>query len=128
MISVLPKDVVGLAPEFASLAATDDGAVQMATIITYAREMVAEARWGSKAKMGICLMAAHLLKDLGFGDGGTSGAAGPITMEKVGDLQRSYGALQVQGGSVGDQMIATTKYGKNFVMLKKTIPTTPLVL
>lgn len=134
MIEVTAEDVAAIAPEFADLASSDPDQFDMP--IELAREFVCEAKWGTdaKAKKAICLMAAHLMKELGFGadseggSGGGTSAVGPVTMEKVGDLQRSYGAAITVGGSVSEQLLATTTYGKTFVMLRRTLALTPRVV
>lgn len=102
-------------------------------VVDLAREFVCEAKWGNdaKAKKAICLMTAHLLKDLGFGAGnsGSPNVSGPIIAERVGDLSRSYGQTSLgSGASASEQMLITTKYGKTFLMLRKTLVTTPIVV
>ncbi len=130
MIDITAADVAALAPEYATLAGTTAGALQIDTVIAYARTFVNETRWGeAKAKFGTILMTAHLLKTLSFGAevGLDAGASGAVTMKKVGDLQVSYSVATVQGASVLDQLLLTTSYGRNFIMLRKTVLTTPLV-
>ncbi len=97
--------------------------------IELAREFVCESKWGTEAKAikAICLMTAHLLKTLGFGAGNSSNVSGPITSERVGDLARSYGQISMTG-SAGDQLLTQTKYGQTFLMLRKTLLFTPMVV
>ena len=126
MVTVTKTDITNVAPEFASVAEeTFD------TFIDIARSLVIESIWGeARGKKGIIFMTAHLLAEGGFGLGGGSGSGpvGAVTMEKVGELQRSYSAINPQGMSAMDSLISTTKYGKTFVMLRKTIVSTPLVV
>lgn len=100
----------------------------MKSMIELARQFVCEEKWSLKALQAIAIMTAHLLTEMGYGDGSTGSAtSGPVTMEKVGDLQRSYAALSSNNFSVSEQLLATTKYGRLFLALRKTIPVTPLV-
>lgn len=122
MIEVTAADVTQFAPEFSDLPSS-----QIDLIIEYARNWVCEDKWGSKSKLGIVLMSAHLLKEAGFGPGDSSSASGPVTSERVGDLQRSYGQVSLQNSSVGDQLLATTKYGRLFLTLRRTLVITPMV-
>lgn len=130
MIDVSKDDVLVYAPEFSDL---PEEVVD--SIIELARSFVSETKWDTKAKQGICLMTAHLLKELGFTydeeedettNTGTD-VTGPVASEKVGDLARSYGTFDFSKGSEGDQLLATTKYGKTFLMLRKTLLFTPMV-
>lgn len=128
MVTVTKTDITDVAPEFASVA---EPTVNI--FIGYARHYVGEGVWGeAKAKQGIVWMACHLMKKIGFGEGTSTptpgGSSGPVTMEKVGDLQRSYQALSLQGVSALDSVLATTSYGQMFIMLRKTVPTSPLVI
>lgn len=129
MILVTPSDVARIAPEFKELSVDDSeggGADQIEDIIKLARSFVSEGAWGARAKYGIILMTAHLLKQLGFGDS-SAGASGPVLREKVGDLERQYGALNLSAASEGDQLIAATSYGQQYLMLRKTVFFSPLV-
>jgi hypothetical protein len=94
MVTVTYEEVVAVAPEFATLAETVEGQEQIDEMITLARQFVSEDKWGTGTKTvkAISLCAAHFLKTLGFGSGGVSTtAAGPVTREKVGDLERTSG-------------------------------------
>lgn len=124
-ITVTPADVTQLAPEFAE---TSDEIIQ--AYIDIAKSFVCAGVWGSKSNQAVIFMTAHMLKDIGFGNGGdgSSNAAGAVTMEKVGDLQRSYASVSLTKGSTSDMLLAGTKYGRLFIMLRKTISVTPRVL
>lgn len=129
MIAVTPDDVALVAPEFKTMAedVAGGGQAQMESMIDLARTFVNEGVFGTKAKLGISFMTAHMLKELGYGDGASTDANGPVTSEKVGDLQRSYGQLNLANASVGDQLLSTTRYGKMFLYLRRTIVLTPMV-
>lgn len=75
--------------------------------------------WGSNAEYATALLTAHMIAVTGShlqgGSGG--GVGGPITQESVGDLSRSYGSVGVAGS--GDQELMTTRYGQEFVALRR---------
>jgi hypothetical protein len=132
MITVTALDVAALAPEFFELAT--ETPAEFDAFIDLAREFVCESKWGTeaKAKKAICLMTAHLMKDMDVGGGaGLSGGvtAGQIVSEKVGDLSRTYaqGSSSIST-SVSDQLLTATKYGKAFLMLRRTLVFTPRVV
>jgi hypothetical protein len=103
-------------PEFSAVA---DPRVQM--FLDDAALSVNVSLWGNKADLGIAYLAAHLLT---MDNRGGNGASGPVTSEKVGDLQRSYAAPQ---GTL-DPVYAATNYGIQFLRLRKSIMISPLVL
>lgn len=122
-ITITPEDVTNVAPEFKNV---EDETIEV--YIDIARDFVCVSKWGEKkGKHAIILMTAHMMKDLGIGSNESSSASGPVTMEKVGDLQRSYASASLTGGSTSDQLLATTKYGRQFIMLRKTLVITPMV-
>lgn len=123
-VIVTPTDVTNVAPEFASV---ESATIEM--FIDMARGLICASKFGSKAKQAIIFLTAHLMKEIGYGDGGStsSSASGPVTSEKVGDLQRSYGQVSLSNGSVTDSLFATTKYGRLYVILRKQLVITPMV-
>ena len=67
-----------------------------------------------RAAMARALYAAHLLSlSTRSGQGGAA-ALGPVTSEKEGDLQRSYGGLKG-----GDTILGSTTYGQQYLDLTK---------
>lgn len=122
-IAVEPEDVTDVAPEFAS---TAEESIEL--FIEQARIFVNESVWGEKkGKAGIIYMACHMMKEMGLGSGGISDGAGAVTQEKVGDLSKSYGDLGNGSRNETDKILMTTKYGKMFLLLKKTLVITPMV-
>lgn len=122
-IALTPEEVKAFAPEFA---AVEDSEVQ--SYIDIAQEFICESKWGEvKAKKALMLLTCHFLKDMGLGAGGSSSASGPVTMEKVGDLQRSYGSATLSKGSTSEQLFLTTKYGRAYILLRKTLVITPII-
>ena len=103
-------------PEFAS---TSDAFIQL--YIDQAILCVNVNRWGNKSEWGIAYLTAHLLTIINRGGSGQSGA---VTQESVGDLSRSYGTVT----PINESEYSTTNYGREYLRLRKTILTSPLVL
>lgn len=129
-MDVTVADIIAIAPEFKEFSETTEGEVQIETIIDVAETMVCESRWGEKkAKLAVQYLTAHILTDTGVGQegGSSSNLSGPVTSERVGDLSRTYGTVNISNGSSSDALYLTTKYGRMFLMLKKSVSTTPMV-
>jgi len=63
-----------------------------------------------KYAMATALYAAHLMKQSSVASSG--GAVGPVTMEKEGDLARSYGATKGD-----DSVLGSTPYGLQYMQV-----------
>jgi hypothetical protein len=125
-ITVTPEDIANVAPEFAALVESSDETVEI--FIDHAKNFVNESVWGEKkGKLGVIYMACHLMKEMGHGEGGVSDGAGAVTQERVGDLSKSYGDVSSSLKSDSEKLLATTKYGKMFLMTRKTCVFTPMV-
>ena len=75
--------------------------------------------WASHTAYGTALLVAHMIAS-GGGVGGHGGAAGgPLTSEAVGDLSRGFGTIGLPGS--GDQELLATRYGQEFVALRREI-------
>lgn len=114
--AVTATDVTNVATELAS--ETD---ARINIFIDIAREYLCEEKWGTKAKTAIILYTAHLLT---LANRGTTGAAGAVTSEKVGELQRSYGS----GVDGQTDELAQTPYGMMLMQLRRGILFTPIVV
>lgn len=75
----------------------------------------------SQVNMAVSYMTAHLLKSTG--EGSSAGASGPLTMEKVGDLQRQFANISKAG-----DWLSTTGYGVAYLALRKTIVRGPILV
>jgi len=123
-MTALRDDLVILAPEFVS--ADVDVIARQEKFIVWAALQVNRNVFknDAKADLATILLAAHMLtKSPSDGSGGGS-KVGPITTDKVGDLQISY-------GSVGAEVradLATTTYGVQFWSLLRQVPKTPLCI
>lgn len=92
-------------PEFQSV---DNGVVTR--FINKAELRVNRTEWGNKADDGVGYLAAHLLKRMQQGDGA---AAGPVSSERVGDINVSYGVSE----DFKDRELASTVYGRQYLDL-----------
>lgn len=129
-MAINSADVLLIAPEFSGL---DVGIIN--SYISIAAKFINRTIWGEKADIGHAYFTAHLLKARpilpvgGDPGGGVIGPNGPASMEKVGDIQRSFseggGGGQAAGGVPRPN--ATTYYGEIFEQMKRTLLITPLV-
>lgn len=95
-----------LAPEFASVSdATANQWLSVAGNLTETGCLDTE-----RAAMARALYAAHMLSLTTRSGQGGAAALGPVTSEKEGDLQRSYGS--VKGG---DTYMGQTPYGQQYL-------------
>jgi hypothetical protein len=103
-------------PEFATTDAT-----RIDTLAADAALEMSVSKWGSKYDRGLAALVAHMIK---VADQAASGAAGPVTSEKIGDLSRSYGQV---GGTTGDELLMTTAYGQEYLRLRRQLVAGPRV-
>lgn len=96
---------------------------RLTAIISIASSQVGRA-FGSKRNLAAAYLAAHMLEVAGDAGGTTSGTGGVVTMEKEGQLARSYGGI---GGTSGEGMTRydRTVWGQEFVRLRKQCVMTP---
>jgi hypothetical protein len=99
-----------LFPEF-----TKVPAAKINAFITVASNRVPSGVWGSVAGYATALLTAHMLSTSGPQGGGSAGGA--VTAEQVGELSRSYQFIGEIGS--GDAPLMTTRYGVDFVALRK---------
>lgn len=83
--------------------------------IDIASSRVPSGVWGTNTNYATALLVAHMLTASGAGGLGPSG--GPVTNEAVGDVSRGYASIAEQGS--GDAALMTTRYGIDFVALRK---------
>jgi hypothetical protein len=92
--------------------------VQKATLDAYINIAIGRVPapvWGTNAQYATALLTAHMLTAQGRGGQGSGGGA--ITQEQVGDLSRTFATVGEPGS--GDQNMLTTRYGSEFVGLRK---------
>ncbi len=113
-----------LFPEFAAVDPS-----RITAFLGIAQTSMNVAVWGNAYDPGLAYLTAHLLKKSGPGGGvqGGTSTAGPLTQERVGELSRSYGAVDLGSASAADALLATTSYGMEYLRLRRLIPTTPMV-
>lgn len=115
----LRDDLLAFAPEFPDNARVD-------LMLTYAALRVNRRVWGSRADFGTILLACHMLKRLGpiAGDPSVGAAVGGVvTLEKVGDIQTQYAAIEIKG----DEELVTSTYGAMFAELKSKLGVSPIM-
>lgn len=102
-----------IAPEFNSVSDND-----VIARIEFVKPFIGQTKFGELYTRAVALYTAHTLalQRIIDNEGSIGGSitAGSITMEKEGDLQRSYGA------SVNsDSLLSKTAYGKQYLQLLK---------
>lgn len=85
--------------------------------IGFASLSVNTSVWGSKSDLGTGYLAAHMMTM-----SNRKGRSG-VTMEKVGDLARSYAPTDTDDGALGQ-----TSYGQEFLRLRKSLLITPIIV
>lgn len=98
-------EVILVAPELAGLSVNTQNAI----LANVARQVNATA-WGDKANDGMVYLAAHL------GTLTKRKGAGPVTMEKLGAMERGYGMIP------GHDALALTAYGVEYERMIKLLP------
>ncbi len=99
-----------LFPEFCKVnQGTVEAYIEIATI------RVPKAIWGPVYKYATALLLAHMLT--ASGKAGLGSGGGAVTSEAVGDLSRGFATVGVPGS--GDQELLTTRYGQDFVALRR---------
>jgi hypothetical protein len=113
-----------LFPEFSAVDPS-----RISAFIGIAQTSLSANVWGTAYDAGLAYLTAHLLKKSGPGGGvqGGSSTAGAITQERVGELSRSYGTVDLGPTSAADALLTTTSYGVEYLRLRRLIPTTPMV-
>ena len=97
--------------KFPDLASLDDSFIEL--FLADAVLQVNATCWGEYTDLGVQYLTAHLVSTA---TPSTSSAAGAVTMEKVGDLQRSYGSISA---SATNTELNRTVYGTEYVRLRK---------
>lgn len=74
--------------------------------------------WNAATNYATALLTAHMLSTSGALPGqGAGSAGGAVTDESVGDVSRSFATVGVAGS--GDEELRTTRYGIDFLRLRK---------
>lgn len=83
-----------------------------------AQNRVPVSVWKNNTLYATALLLAHMLT--ASGKSGLGSGGGAVTNESVGDLSRGFGTM---GTGTGDQELLSTRYGQDFVALRReTIP------
>lgn len=129
--TIVPPILADIAPEIPQGDSGPNDA-RMQRFIGYAQPQVNPAAWGvpgtvaapSKADLALAYLTAHLMTRRG---GAAAQAPGALTQEKVGDITTTY-ASPAGAEKDSEKEYNTTAYGKMYLALRRTIPTTPLVV
>lgn len=108
--------VKSYAPELSSV--TDE---MVELYIGLAKDNIAESVWGNKYDRAVNMLTCHYLTMRGRA---ASGAGGPVTQKKVGDLSISYGSVT---GYMSENQLLSTEYGAIYIHMRKTLIITPIV-
>ena len=106
-------DVLVYAPELSTLPSPF-----MQVYLDLAKNFVFETKWERKYKQAVCLLTAHMVSMTKTGGNNS----GPIASESVGELSISY------SNATMDDELQRTSYGELYLMLRKTLKITPLVV
>jgi hypothetical protein len=71
--------------------------------------------WSTNTQYATALLLAHMLT--ASGKSGLGSGGGAVTSESVGDLSRGFATVGQPGS--GDQELLTTRYGQDFVALRR---------
>ena len=97
----------------ASFGSLTDAVVNAA--IAEALLMISESAWGAKFDLGVNYLAAHILK-LDADDAGA--APGALKSERLDVWSATY---QTPGSMPGDELFASTAYGRRYLSVRDTI-------
>lgn len=112
-MSVTRQDVITRLPEYSDI---PDG-TYFDSVIASAKRQISPKQWGNLVDDGIILLVGHYLEI-----GKRKGLSGTVSMEKVGDLQRSY-----TSGNINANSLNATSHGSEYLRLLKTIPSRPVM-
>lgn len=98
-----------IAPEYKDVSSTT-----LDVLTPVAERRVNVSYFGNKAPEAIAYLVAHMIK---ISERNGNGA---ITSEKVGDLSRSYAVNSTN-------ILGSTAYGEEFLAIRRTVSTSPLV-
>lgn len=121
-MAITAADVIDIAPEFAS-----GDVARIARFIARAKLSVNESVFGRAYELAVAYLTAHMLAvstDSTAGGGSTSQIT---TSEKVGDLARTYADTSSSVAS-DDSALARTKYGQEFLRLRRQCVISPIVV
>lgn len=110
-MAITVADIKTRFPEFAGL---DDGVI--AQYLAEAERNHNAGQWGGKSDDGLAYQTAHLLACFAAGEDSEPGS-GPISSEREGEVAVSYAVSD----RVKDSAFGSTKYGRWYLELRKTI-------
>lgn len=113
MAATTADKVSAIAPELKSF--IDDNSCIVALILADVSDEVKQGVFGAKQERAQRYLAAHYLTL--SNPATSSGASGPVTKEKVGDIETSYGdTSKAKGALIG---YSETSYGRTYLAIRK---------
>lgn len=94
---------------------------QLQRAIDLAGALISERAWGTTYKVGMLALASHFAYYATV-VGENSGSGGMVIEEREGDVSRRY-SERTAGGDFN-----TTGFGEQYLMLKATIPASPMIV
>ena len=103
-----------IAPEFASK--TDD---ELSAMFAFVEQSLTLSVFGTRANEAVMLLAAHRFTlQARRAAGSASGGVGPVKSKGAGGLSISYGSSGMTASGWGDEALAQTGYGLDFLALR----------
>ena len=112
MSDTTTENVKLIAPELSSFICGNDSLVDL--ILEDVAGQITSATYGSKQERAQRYLAAHFLS-LAHSSNQGVGGSGPVSMEKVGDVQVQYGANNFADASRYDE----TPYGRTYMTIRR---------
>lgn len=106
-------NISAIAPELKSF--IDDNSCVVDLILADVASEVRQSVFGSKQERAQRYLAAHYLTL--SNPATSSGSSGPVTKEKVGDVEKSYGdSSNAKGAQIG---LSETSYGRTYLQIRR---------
>lgn len=113
-MAVSPTSIIALHTEFSAVSADT-----VDTFVLMASESLDSGQWGTVAKFyrASAYLAMHMMERAGLSSTAGAGghAGGPVTSETAGKVSRAYGKPSVVAHEAGDEDLASTKFGLQFL-------------
>lgn len=110
--TVTAADVISFAPELES-----EGTTRIELMLEHSDNFLNEGRWGRKFKLAKILLTCHILTI-----GKRNGASGAVVSESLGDQSIAFSSPD------SNEMLNLSHYGQQYLALRKTLGSSPLVL
>lgn len=112
-------DVQAIAPELTDTAVPT---ATQAVLLAMVDRQIDDEAWLDLANDGRTYLAAHMGTVYVTTANGAAASVGPVTMETVGPMSRSYGSSTTNGTSTVDPLLGTTRYGLWYLHMIRLLP------